>query len=183
VPQPSTDWDTDPSVRRVTKVRQCTDAFRNLPPRQTVRHAIPVRLGIRVGPVCCEFAEWFSHWVDAYGAERGWDGERAVLFLDQASTRGNADALRVFAEHNMTVVFVPTTNAACAADCRPVVGATFQDVRLCQVPSYVKGPRLLASAFAELGENMATGAEKHRMRVGIAYSILEGDQVATIGSG
>jgi hypothetical protein len=43
-------------------------------------------------------------------------------------------------------------------------------------------PRLLTNAFAELMENIATAAEKHRARVAIAYSILEANQVATIGS-
>jgi hypothetical protein len=42
--------------------------------------------------------------------------------------------------------------------------------------------RLLANAFAELGENMETASEKHRARVGIVPSILDANQVATIGS-
>jgi hypothetical protein len=30
-----------------------------------------------------------------------------VLFLGQAPTRGDADAMRVFAAHNVTIMFVP----------------------------------------------------------------------------
>jgi hypothetical protein len=46
------------------------------------------KAGWASGAASCEFAEWLCEWVDAYRAERGWDAERAVSFLDQAPTRG-----------------------------------------------------------------------------------------------
>jgi hypothetical protein len=60
-----------------------------------------------------------------------------VLCVDQARTRGNGDALLVFAAHNMTVVLFPCDaagSAPCDAASFSVVGATFQDVALWQVP-------------------------------------------------
>jgi hypothetical protein len=134
-------------------------------------------------PVLCEFAAWFCEWVDSYGAERGWQPERAVLFLGQAPTLAKADALRALAGHNGTVVVFPPhlTRVLQPADV-PWVRRfkTFLTPKLHQL---VRDPRLLAHTFAELKENMERAAEKHPAGVGIVCSIMEANQVATVGSG
>jgi hypothetical protein len=58
----------------------------------------------------------------------------------------------------------------------------FKSVLSARFGQMSRDPRLLANAFAELMENVVTAAEKHGTRVGIVYSILEANQVATIGS-
>jgi hypothetical protein len=51
-----------------------------------------------------------------------------------------------------------------------------------QVPPVDERPATLAIAFAEPRDNLEIASENHRKGVGILYSILEGNQVATIGS-
>jgi hypothetical protein len=93
------------SARRVTKVHQRATSVCRLSPSATVHQAIQVQMGVgtrllRVRSVVCE-------WIDCYRAERGWPAERAVLLLDQAPARGDAEAMRIFAAHNVTVVLFP----------------------------------------------------------------------------
>jgi hypothetical protein len=74
-----------------------------------------------------------------------------VLILDQALTRGHAQAMRIFAEHNVTIVLFPTHLTHVQ---QPVLLARVRRFKAFQPAKFhqlTRHQRLLVNAFAELG--------------------------------
>jgi hypothetical protein len=70
-----------------------------------VHDAIDVRVGVSRRPL--RVHRVFLRMGRRHRAERRWQSERAVPFLDQAPARGYAGAMRVSAEHNVIGVLFP----------------------------------------------------------------------------
>jgi hypothetical protein len=98
----------------LTKARQRATSICRLSPRSTVHHEIPLGLGIGTRLLRVRKAFLRRDRRLQRREERRWQAERAVLFLDRASTQGDAEAMRVFAAHNVTVLF-PRTSLSCSS--------------------------------------------------------------------
>jgi hypothetical protein len=129
----------------------------------------------------------------ARGARRG-GGERgegkagragravSVPVPGPGSDAGNADALRVFASHNTTVVFFPPHLTHVLQPFEPSWVRCFGEFLTAEFRQLATDPRLLANAFAELRGRKSPAAEEHRGRVVIACSIVNGTEWRRMGA-
>jgi hypothetical protein len=119
----------------------------------TAQPAIP--LGLGVGPVFGEFAEWFCEWVDSYRAEKGWRAQRAVLILERAPAEGECRCFACLCIPQCDSRAVPATFGTCNAASRSVM-RSFKRLRLTNFDRMSGDPRHLTNAFVEPRENLAT---------------------------
>ena len=131
-------------------------------------------------PVFKEWTQWVCRWLDKYREERNLVGHPVILFVDNAPTRRNREAMDLFRRHNVRVILFP-----------PHLTHVLQPVDWCWAKPfkakvaeawhrYNQKADVQETAFRELGENMERAPEKHRVRVRLVYSIGEAYAAVTV---
>jgi hypothetical protein len=118
-----------------------------------------------------EWAIWVCLWLEKIREDHGLVGQRAALFLDNAPTRRNSEAMHVFPQHNVMVVLFPPhlTHVMQPVDvswAKPFKTKTAEAWR-----RYTRSACVVRAAFTELGENIERASQKHRERACMVSSM------------
>ena len=129
-----------------------------------------------------EWAEWVCEWLDKFREEQGLPGHVAVLFLDNAPTRSNMEAMEIFRMHNVRVILLPPHLTHVLQPVDVCWAKQFKAAATAALRRYESKPVLLEAAFRELREDISRAPEKHKERVRIVYSIGEAFASVTVMS-
>ena len=113
---------------------------------------------------------------------RGVVRQTAVVFLCDASTRRNPEALEVFRRHNVRVVLLPPhlTHVLQPADIGwASKSKQFRAANSSALHRYGSKPAIERGAFQSLGESLERSPGKHRELVPVVLSICEGFAAVT----